>query len=393
MNRNPLKALYDDCLSQSGGDQTKASHTFATRLSTMIDSGQITDTSRLSLRQLYQLSAGHIADITDPSVSVEQVALAVNTTGFRNITDKVLANTTLTAYDDAMLNLGALVDEYEAEKHDGSRIVGTTAAVGFQRRPSGDGYLEVQFGEKYVDIDLMDFGQIVSLTREMIEDDRTGQVQDRARSLGERGGQVRARMITHTLECAARTDLGESSSRAYVPGGTAITSTYFYSTDHSSTSGLDGQTNANVDTTDSSDITTVGLTALRSLFGIMTDEQGEKIAIVPNTLVVPPALYVKAAALVRSGTQPDTMDRNSINFFQGTTLVENPYLSSTAYYYYGRPKHVNGLRWAWVWRPETRFQGADSDLSFSNQIAARFRFNFKGGCGWGDYKYIARGGN
>jgi len=178
-----------------------------------------------------------------------------------------------------------------------------------------------------------------------------------------------------------------------VLNGTIITQSNFYTTDHSSVSGLDGQVNAN---TVSDSLGTTGVSNALNRFANMVDERGDPIQIVPTVLLVHPLDGPTAWQLVRSTNQFDTSN-NALNpygpgGYRTFKVVESVFIetSSTRNWYLG--DFASQVYWLWGWKPETLVQTKDSNISFEKDIVTRYRFSYFGGCGHVDYRYIVRGG-
>jgi len=384
MRSGTVRGLVEAKKLEAGENREELNRLVKAELDSLFEEGKIKP-DEFSVKGLFEeLVVSENPDITSTS-SAERIAEAVTTTAFPTITSSVIHNTIIPAYELEVGDLASLCREAPATKTANDKVAGFTTGGGPERRLETMAYQETDFGEKYIEIDLSDFGRIISLTREAIYDDRTGQLLDRARDIGEKGGQHRALMIAETIEVAPRTAFGESASRAFVYKGTALTASQFYSSDHSSVA--DKQTNDNVDTTA---LSFTGIDALNTLFQGMVDENGDRIIIRPKTLLVPPALWTTATKLMFGATDPDQVGAQ-VNPFKGMyDLKQSPYLSSSTKYYLG--DFQKQLLWLWVWKPETAVQTANSEVAFSSQIIQRYRFDYNGGVGHTDYRHICRGG-
>lgn len=388
LKNQDLKSVVDTAVAEAGGNCKLGYNVAANKIASLIEEKKLKPED-FSVREMYRT-------LVDPNMelqiaSAQAVTEAIQSSAFPNITTKVMTAAVIPAFELATTNVDMLISEDNAYHTGTNDVPGFSAADVPRRRNEGFPYKETGLGEKYVSIDTADIGQIIDITRETIFNDRTGQLLNRARNIGEYLGQVKERQVIQTIEIIARTDLEESSVRAFVSMGTAITQSNFYSNDHSAVSGLDGQVNDNIDVTDVSKLSTDGLDNTAGLFDNFLDEKSNKIAITPKVLLIPGKFKRKAWQLVNGDAEFDTANRAD-NYFKGLyQVVSSPFLATSYYYYLG--DFAKQLLWLWVWKPETEVQGAGNDLAFSNQIVMRMRTSMYGGVGHTDYRYIVRGGS
>lgn len=364
----------------------------ANQLRQLLEGGEVKPQD-FSLRELYRelVETEHGVDLR--FASTDQIMEAVSASAFPYITGELISKTIMDEYNVNIGDVASLVTEGDATDFD-TTVAGFGAGEGLEEVGEGMPYEETTLTEKRATIRSGKFGRIIPVTREMVLFDKTGQVLNRARNVGRKAGQHRARMIVQTIEMEPRTAFGETSStiRAAVLNGTAITQSNFYNTDHSSVSGLDGQVNAN---TVSDALTTSGISNALNRFANMVDERGDEIQIVPSVLLVHPLDGPTAWQLVRSTNQFDTAN-NALNpygpgGYRTFKVVESVFIetSSTRNWYLG--DFAQQLFWLWGWKPETLVQTKDSNISFEKDIITRYRFSYFGGCGHVDYRYIVRG--
>lgn len=321
----------------------------------------------------------------DRNSSSHEIAEAISTTAFPTITGSIIHGTVMPEYVMEQGDLHTLVTEEQASKTGDNQVVGLLDMDGLEGRLEGMAYDETDIGEKKYTCKTRDFGRIVSLTRETIFDDRTGEVLKRARNIGKKGGQHRAKYISDTIVMAARSALGESAGTGFIYDGTIITQAQFYANTHATV--IDKQVNDNISEVG---LTQAGLDAILLNYQKLVDTKGDEIMVRPKTLLVPTALEFTAKKLLGSATDPETVS-NDINPVKGAyNLVINPFQSSATEFYLG--DFTSQLLWLWVWKPETAFLGDSSDISFRNQVISQFRFNYYGGVCHTDYRYIHRGG-
>jgi len=335
----------------------------------------------------YALSCG------GAEAGVKAVSEAMGASAFPILTKTVVGFSTIKAYDTAVGDVGDLVSEVTTKSTTQDSIPGFTNAGGFEKREEGMRYEEKHFGEKRTALTISDFGVTFALTSEALYEDRMSLLPEWARRSGAKGGSHRAKMIIQTLEMLPRTAFGETTSnlRNHVANTNIISIEDHYSSDHSAVTGLDAQTNNNVDTTDVSDLSTDGMSAVADLFTDMTDEKGDEIDIKPTVLLVPGLLYPKAWQLLRSAQEFDTAN-NAYNFYSGLYKpISSVFLNTKYYYYLGDFK--SQLLWGWTYKPTVDMHVSGSDEAFMNKVVFRIKFAYHGGCAHSNYVYIARGGS
>lgn len=389
MRKGTLRSLMEGCKAETGGNDIKAQDLAAGKLQGLFEKGTISP-NNFSFKAMFE-------ELVDPDhkfsyeTDAKELAEAVTASAFPTISGVVINSTIIPAYELAVGAAGRLVTEGPATKTSREEVAGWTAGGQFEMRPEHTSYQEDVITEKYWSIDKYDFGKIISLTREAIFDDRSGELIGRARALGEKGGQLRAKIITQTFEVAARTAQGESTSQAAVYKGSAITASNFYNADHSALIDSAG-TNANLATSNAlgSD---QAINTANVLFSKMVDENGETIMITPQALIYPPALHQTAQELIYGTTKRSisaTLDEGHLeNIWKGRfDPIELTFLTSDTSWYLGDP--TKQMMWLWVWKPETKVQNADSESAFHAQVVLRYRFSWYGGCGHTDYRFIVK---
>ena len=386
MNKNGvIRNLVESEVQKADGNTYVGYEKAGNKVEQLLESGKVT-TRDFSFRQLYE----ELVDVPLGADSA-QVAEALNSSSFPTVASKVINKDIIDEYNLALGDVGNLVRESDATRTDEELVVGFTAGDTTPLiRRQGMAYEETSMGEKSWKIIMADFGRMISLTREVIFEDRTGEVLKRARDIGRAGGHHKQRMIVETIEASARSAFEESSFGGANYKGSDIT---LYSNDHSS---LDGQTNDNlvasnalVDYTD--------LEAVYLAFAAMVDEAGDKISIVPNTMLVPQALMATASKIMNSQFLHDGSSNSNVPSYNpvhdiasGSTMdiVSSVFLSSASTWFMG--DFSNQLLGLNVYAPATASQGADSELAFTNQIVARFRWSYHYGLGHTDWRYIIK---
>lgn len=117
----------------------------------------------------------------------------------------------------------------------------------------------------------------------------------------------------------------------------------------------------------------------------VTDNRGNKIALIPQSLVIPPTQWFDANRILGSVLQNDTAN-NAINvikatgMFPGGVVTNHYFTSATAWYIKTNAKF--GLRW--FWREKPSFD-TDNEFDTSNAKAKQYeRFS----CGCSDWRAI-----
>ena len=392
MKNGILKQLVKQHEDQAGSNIKEAHQQAAGRVGALIDQGKI-QTKDFSFRQMFE----ELVDVP-LSADVVQIAEAINTSAFPTFASTILHKDIIKEYEAQVANYEFLVSESKARLTNREKIGGFESMDNEpQRRPEAMAYEETAFGEKYWEVIMSDFGRMISVTRETIYEDHTNEVMNRARNIGRAAGQHKARMIVQTLECLPRTAFNETAFQGAIYKGTALNQAQMYSDDHSA---IDGVVNDNLAATNAL-ATYQNIDNAMQLFSAMVDEGGNKINITPSILLVPRALAVTAYNIMNtttymfsggdstSGAEPVMNPTlNPIRALGNFRVIDTTYLANNTTWYLGEPK--DQMKWLTVYPPATASQGANSELAFTNQIVARFRFSYHGGVGHSDYRHIVR---
>ena len=317
------------------------------------------------------------------------VAEAITGSGFPVLTNTILNAISMAEYDLYTEDLLSLVTEGTARTTDPEKIAGTTELGDLRRRLEKHGYDEDEFAEKDITIYKADYGKIISLTFETIYNDTTGEVMDRAKTIGEIVGQHIHTTIVETIEGLPRTAMEESLSRSFVYKDTAYTAAQVYSADHSA---IDNVVNEN---TVSGGLTEAGLENGYNAFKGMLNSRGKLITIRPTQLLLDSTKELAARRLFATDQVlpgSSTADKE-LNVFGPTIGVRfqqiyTPFLSAATTSYLGDFKKA--LVWLWVEKPNTVTAPSDATLAFEKRIVYRARFNYFGGCGLRDYRFITK---
>ena len=389
MRKGALRSLMEQCKQDAGENTQRANELASDAMNTLFEQKKI-KVEDFSILALFE-------ELVDPenklgkSADTKTIMEAVTASAFPTISGTVINAAIIPAYEVAVGPASRLVTESNATKTGREEIAGWTAGGPFTMRPEHTSYEEDAITEKYWSCDKYDFGKIISLTREAIFDDRTGELIDRARNIGEKGGLLRNKIITKTLEIAVRSEQGESASQAAVYKGTAITASNFYNATHAA---LIDSAGINQNLLTSTGLGTSGaLNNANALSAKMLDEVGDQMGVTFDSLIHPPDLFETAQELIYGTTKRSisaTLDEGHLgNVWKGRfDLIELPFLSSTTAWYLGSPRKQ--MKWLWVWKPETKVQNSDSESAFQAQIVLRYRFSWYGGCCHTDYRFIVK---
>lgn len=203
------------------------------------------------------------------------------------------------------------------------------------------------------------------VSEELVEDDRYNVIKKKPAAL--------AKACRRTSEYLAAQVFNNAFS-----SGTGGDAKYLCSTLHPRADGGTAQSNAS---TTGITLTEANLnTALLAMRGQL-DDKGMKVAVKPDTLVVPPALEKTAQILTNSKLRPGTAD-NDFNYYEGLLKVISwDWLSSsTAWFLLDSSEHE--LNWFWRVRPEFK-----QDNSFDTGMAL-FKARFRSSRGWSDWRGV-----
>jgi len=399
MKKGIIKNMFNSALADSGNDSKKAGQLVARTIEKILnDESKGIEPKDFNFAQMAHELIPGLADLR--SADASEVANAVGTSQFPVLSKVILHKQIMKAYELNMEGVGALVTEAEASRTTDERIGGFTESESLEMRLEGMSYEETNFGEKDVTVRMADFGRLISITREAIFNDRTGQLLANARKIGDKAGIHRAKMIVQTIEVQPRTAFKEASgaSKAFIYKGSAYQSSAFYNaTNHTS---IDSRTNANL-------VASNGLAnynnikAAMDLFTKMKDSQGDEIVIKPDTILVHadnliPAWQILNTASytpVGQGKVEAIIDRHVANPYgpgglSNFKVLGTRYMTASTTWYLG--KFNDQLIWLWVYKPATASLAATAEKAFTNNIIVTYKFSYHGGCGNTDYVNVVK---
>lgn len=238
-----------------------------------------------------------------PMLAVKQEVDPVNLSAFAHITDLLITQGVVEAYNSPDFVGSQLVTE-ETSRRDNTREAGlaeiSDAALVV---PEGNEYPDTKFGEDYIDIPKSDKrGLKIGITKEMIFFDETGKVLDMARSVGERVGVSKEKRILQVV-------LGITNN--FVRKGVARNTYVLTGTGDPRVNAL--ASNPLLDWND--------IDELNQLFVGMVDDRTtpEPIMVKPNVLIHSPAKTMNIARILTA-----TEIRKSTNAAVDTTIGSNP---------------------------------------------------------------------
>jgi hypothetical protein len=354
----------------------------ADKVSKLLKAGKI-KTDKVSILDLAESMLGHSAlrkvrHATEEGVGavLSEAADPVALKAFNNVTGTLVYQGVVESYQSPDFIGDSLVTA-ETSSEDYTRKIGVAEIDDdAQIVPEGMEYPDVKMGEDYIDIpQSVKRGMKISLTREALFFDKTGQLLDKARSVGERLGLNKEKRILRTV-------LGIDNT--FKRKGTAR-NTYVASADprinkKSGTALVDW---TSVDTA-------------MALFTDMRDDRvaSEPITVMPKTMIVSQYKLLSArrilnATEIRQQTQTATIETASANPVAGMfNIVSSPWvdalliasgISSTNakdYWYLGDFKRAFFYRT--LFPLSVRTAAANDQDEFDRDVVAKFRADERG---------------
>ncbi len=357
-----LAEAYQKKFNPSDSDQGRriANREIGNKVKELLESKKLNPV-QVSFRNLYEALVGPI--------SSRELSEAGNLTSsaFPNIAGQIISKVLIDGYKEFPKEVDRLCRTVPS-KLKTSRVVGWSAIGFVQQVNEKENYPEIiPPDEKLQTIKNLKYGGLLSLTREDIFFDQTGELMDRARMIGERGAQKRAALIF----AAVCDGLGVPANGTALSGGAVYTS-------------------GHVNLITANPIGTAGWEAARKKLLDQVDEQGEPIWVMGDKpiLVVGSTLLATAEKLQKNEHGDLGTANLDTNLAQGQfDIVVNPYLPSTSSWWYGAPQRQ--FRWEEVWPLETFTRvGQDTEDGFNSDTIQQFKLSFYGGAGAADYRYV-----
>ena len=383
MRRDALKQLYESHTADAGVSGVReAQKRFATDLINRIPTINVAE---LSLKQIFDITVMESHPDLDLHVSsTVPVSEAMGDSLFPKITKEVINKEFMPAFESGVKDVMNLVSVMQTDETAFDFIAGTTAKSSMLKVEVGHNYPFGEFGEKSVRISLGKWGQIIPLELELVIQDKTGTLLQRARDFAAELADVQHRLIVETVVGVTRTIFKETTAGGYYYNGSVRT---LYSANHATV--LNGYTNQNLSATTA--LSTDGLDVMFGLTAIMQDEEGKYVATNPNLLLVHPRYEQKAWNLVNCATRPDSGNRAD-NFYSRFNYMSTPYLNTgggnTTDYYLGNfPRQ---FVWMDVWKPRIDTQGSNSNAAFERDVVYQFKVSQSGGCAARDSRFVIK---
>ena len=271
-----------------------------------------------------------------------------------------------------------------------NNVAGVTSLGGGSEVEDGHPYPETDFSTKWVQTFEKKYGNLLSLSELMMQEDQTGLVMRQASQVGA--------MLRQQREIAMVRGVTDADTTTYRPLGVA---TALYSSGNQNligSSGISGYTSAIalVDWTDVNEVLTCRAT---KVLDDRIDGTPQPIADLfgPAKLLVPMALdttarYIKTATKVV--TTPGATSGSSMEFSNPVggrfEVVSSPYLdslSATTWYYGQFDKQ---FIWSEVWPLQTFMQAAGSEAAFDRDVGLRVKVRYLGGLSAIDTPYVTK---
>lgn len=224
------------------------------------------------------------------------------------------------------------------------------------------------------------YGQLISISYELLEDDLSGAVEK---------AKYGSRALLRKAEGLGSSVFNNGFNTSYTSYGDGLP---LFSTAHTRADGGSNQSNASASGIVLSEANLeTGILAMRN----QLDDRGNLISVVPNTLVVPPALEKEALIITKSSNRSATSDNdaNAYNLKEYTggqlNVVVWDYLgaaaggSDTAWFLQSSADHqVN-----WGWRRKPAVKRLDESVGAKNEIYY-WKMSLRAAYGWRDWRGV-----
>ena len=226
------------------------------------------------------------------------------------------------------------------------------------------------FIEKRLTVTPLDWDITVWISHNAMQDDRIGDLDRRVRSAGENFNLHMNSLVFKVLNA------GDTTTYGYCYDGTT-----FFSNSHADSGAkyATGQDNLNGLALSLDNFETVYVAQSTRL-----DDQGEYMGIVPNVLVVPPALERLAAQIALNREAYDTANRETNPYAGRMTYVVAPWLDSTAWMLLSTTENVKPL--TLVMREQPNLQHTWFDATAPDGGRYYFKFYARYNAAYGDWR-------
>lgn len=321
----------------------------------------------------------------------EDLQEAVSTSAFPKMSKYVISKIAIPEFEYREEGLQPLYTEVETNSSTSELLQGMTASEGLAYVAPKEPYEGMTFGEKTAKINVDKFGRRIDLPMELVMEDKNGRIREKASRVGEKFGEQFENFLVQTIEVDTRDMIPyESSSQAAIFDGSTITQANFYANDHSSVTGLDGQTNDNY-ANSSSAFSVSGLQSGLSLFNSMVDEEGDTITVIPKIILTSLSNELDLWEVINTIKKPGG-NENTKNYFgpngkKSFNIVSSPFLSLSDGFYMGDFRKQ--LVVVWGKRPTVTTR-SNSEEAYSRDIVASWKISTIFGAGHRDYRYIGK---
>lgn len=201
----------------------------------------------------------------------------------------------------------------------------------------------------------------IQLERELLDDDLYAEIKKRVRKL--------SRVVYFTTQKHAASVFNNAFSASHTgPDAKALCAT-----DHpkmpGSSSTYSNKGTAALDAQAVEDVRTAMLA--------WTDEKGNEMLVMPDTILVPPALRKKALVIAETDEEPDTTD-HGVNVWKGhLNVIEWPFLTDTnAWFLCDKARMQENLTWFWRRKPDFADKMEFDDEVSKYRVIGRWSFGF-----------------
>lgn len=319
---------------------------------------------------------------TEARLFSESAGASVTTNALKVVTSELLAAELLKGYDSVPSIAERLVTTMPISGVREQKIAGFTSIGEPSLVEENHPYPHTGFTDKYVLTKADKYGSMLSLSMEAIMFDQTGDLQRRARMIGERTREHRERIIIEAV-CGARS--------CYYPSGVDTTLYSGANFNLIGSSGVTGYTSA-VALADWTDLDTVRVMRATKILDDRTDggtpqpiggvNTGEQILLVPEALrgtAMTIFDQTMGRVLTNSGNNIAEFSRNPMAAYLSDVL-SSPFVDSATgtatTWFYGNPKRQ--FVWAEVYGPKVWVQGEDSEEAFENDTVFRVKSGYFG---------------
>lgn len=319
-------------------------------------------------RKMVEIMEGDKPLMQPEDFSVLEIYEAVDPTAFPIITGQLISKKVMDAYTKAPVVGKTLVTVFTSSLQV-DRVTGFTETGDMKKMIAGEPYPHIaDIGEKWVQIEGDKYGKILDVLEETVKFDQTGKLLMRAAAIGEGAAMFQEKHIMNTIQDAA-------GYEAYYPSNVQ---TALYSGGHANQI-----TDVLQDWTD--------LDAARLKISAQTDEKGDPIITLNNTILTPDALNTMAIRLYKSTVMVGGANPEPNPFSNRFNPVCSPYLDlqSTTAWYQGDFKKQYAWKEVFPLQVQTR-KDKTNEASWERDVLASYKVRYFGDCGALDYRYVCK---